>query len=151
MITTKNNPPSGRHTVLRTKHLSPRSRLLHRIDHYTSLPEATLVLAAVLTVTVLIGATLGFPAGWTVAFEIGTASLTLMMVTIIQHTQGREQNATQRKLDELLRASPEAESSRLIMLEEKSDKTIQDVEEKQRRSNGIAGPHHSGCSTGDLP
>ena len=27
-----------------------------------------------------------------------------MMVVIIQHTQGREQMATQRKLDELLRA-----------------------------------------------
>ncbi len=76
---------------------------------------------------------MGYPAGWTIGFEVGTASVTLIMVTIIQHTQGREQTATQRKLDELLRAMPEAESS-LIMLEEESDETIQHVEERQRGS-----------------
>jgi len=55
----------------------------------------------------------------------------LMMVVIIQHTQGREQMATQRKLDELLRALPQAESG-LMMLEEESDETIQAVEDRQR-------------------
>ena len=39
------------------------------------------------------------------------------MVFVIQHTQARAQEATQRKLDEILRASPEADNS-LITLEE---------------------------------
>ena len=115
----------------RTERLSPSSRLLHTIDHYTSLPWATLVLGLLLVAAILIGAILGFPAGWTTGFEIGTASVTLIFVTIIQHTQGREDTATQRKLDELLRAVPEAESG-LIMLEEESDETIQDIEDRQR-------------------
>lgn len=123
------------HITPRTEQLTPSSRWLHRIDHYTSLPWATLILAVLLATAVIAGAVLGFPTGWTTGFEVGTASLTLMMVTIIQHTQGREQTATQRKLDELLRASPEAEST-LIMLEEASDETIQGVEEKQRDSKG---------------
>ena len=135
LVTAKTGSLRRAATTSRTEHLSPSSRWLHRIDHYTSLPEATVVLGALLLVAVLVGAGLGFPGGWTIGFEIGTASLTLTMVTIIQHTQGREQNATQRKLDELLRASPEAESSSLIMLEEKSDQTIQYVEEKQREHN----------------
>jgi low affinity Fe/Cu permease len=79
----------------------------------------------------VLGAILGFPATWTTAFEVGASFITLMMVVIIQHTQGREQMATQRKLDELLRALPQAES-RLMMLEEESDETIQAVEDSQR-------------------
>jgi low affinity Fe/Cu permease len=55
----------------------------------------------------------------------------LAMVFVIQHTQSREQAATQRKLDELLRALPEAESD-FIMLEEASEETMNEVEQGQR-------------------
>ena len=119
--------------VTKTDQLTTSSRWLHKVDHYTSLPWATLALGVLLFVVIVVGAVLGYPAGWTIAFEVGTASVTLVMVTIIQHTQGREQTATQRKLDELLRAMPEAESS-LIMLEEESDETIKFVEAQQRGS-----------------
>jgi low affinity Fe/Cu permease len=119
--------------VTKTDQLTPSSRWLHKVDHYTSLPWATLLLGALLFVVIVVGAVLGYPEGWTVGFEVGTASVTLMMVTIIQHTQGREQTATQRKLDELLRAMPEAESS-LMLLEEQSDETIKYVEAQQRGS-----------------
>ena len=115
----------------RVERLTPSSRLLHTIDHYTSIPSATIVLATVLAASVTVGVVLGFPSAWMTAFEITTSVLTLMMVTVIQHTQGREQTATQRKLDELLRASPYA-LSELMMLEEESDETIQDVEEMQQ-------------------
>jgi low affinity Fe/Cu permease len=64
-------------------------------------------------------------------FEIGVSALTLIMVFTIQHTQAREQAATQRKLDELLRALPGAAES-LMMLEEAPDQFIRDVEEDQR-------------------
>jgi low affinity Fe/Cu permease len=53
------------------------------------------------------------------------------MVFTIQHTQTREQAATQRKLDELLRAMPGAAES-LMMLEEAPEAFIRDVEEGQR-------------------
>ncbi len=116
----------------KTEHLTPSSRLLHTIDYYTSVPAATIALIVLLSVAVIIGAILGFPSAWLTGFEIGTSALTLTMVTVIQHTQGREQTATQRKLDELLRATPFAQSE-LMMLEEEPDETIQAVEETQRR------------------
>src|ERR1700733_3527564 len=124
---------SGRSRIVpKTERLTRSSRWLHKIDHYTSQPWATLFLGAILVSAVVLGALLGFPATWTTAFEVGASFITLMMVVIIQHTQGREQMATQRKLDELLRALPQAES-RLMMLEEESDETIQAVED----SHGI--------------
>ena len=84
-----------------------------------------------LVVAFLIGIALGFSNGWIIAFESGTSTVTLAMVFVIQHTQSREQAATQRKLDELLRAMPEAQTG-LIMLEEASEQTMKDVEEGQR-------------------
>jgi low affinity Fe/Cu permease len=53
------------------------------------------------------------------------------MVFAIQHTQGREQAASRRKLDELLRALPGARE-RLMMLEEAPDDVLRDVVEDQR-------------------
>ena len=61
--------------------------------------------------------------GWETGFAVGTSVVTLMMVFVIQHTQGREQAATQRKLDELLRALPEAENG-LMMLEEAAEEVL---------------------------
>ena len=58
---------------------------------------------AVIVIVVVI-VLLNFPNHWVAAFEISVLSLTLVMVFAIQHTQGREQAATQRKLDELIRA-----------------------------------------------
>lgn len=117
--------------VPKTQQLSLSSRLLYRIDHYSSLPSAVVVVGVALAGAIGVGAALGFSAGWIAAFEVGTSFVTLMMVLVIQHTQGREQAATQRKLDELLRALPGAESG-LMMLEEASDDTIRGVEEDQR-------------------
>jgi low affinity Fe/Cu permease len=119
--------------VPKTRQLSFNSRLLFRIDHYTSLPGAALVVGVLLMGAVVVGVVLGFRSGWLTAFESGTSVVTLMMLFVIQHTQGREQAATQRKLDELLRALPEAESG-LMMLEEASDDEMRDVEQDQRES-----------------
>lgn len=65
------------------------------------------------------------------AFEVSVSTVTLVMVFAIQHTQGREQAATQRKLDELMPALPGADDS-LMMLEEASREVMLDVEEEQR-------------------
>ena len=46
------------------------------------------------------------------------------MVFAIQHTQARQQSATQRKLDELLRALPSADNT-LISVEEAPDHELE--------------------------
>jgi low affinity Fe/Cu permease len=123
----------GDRIAFRTKHLTPSSRWLYRVDHYSSQPIVALLVVSLLVLSVVVGAVLRFRSGWVTVFEVGTSAVTLMMVLAIQHTQGREQAATQRKLDELLRALPEAESG-LMLLEEASDRTIQTVEQEQRQS-----------------
>jgi low affinity Fe/Cu permease len=62
----------------------------------------------------------GFPAQWETVFQTVVAALTLAMVFVIQHTQGRYQRATQRKLDEILLAMPGTDNS-LLTLEHASD------------------------------
>lgn len=126
---------SPSHIASRTRQLTRSSRLLYRVDHYTSLPAAALVVAFLLMCVIAFGASIGFTSSWIAGVEIGTSIVTLVMVIVIQHTQGRAQTATQRKLDELLRALPGAESS-LMMLEQASDDVLQDVETHQRSSQG---------------
>lgn len=91
---------------------------------------ALTVIAAVICL-VVVGATLGFPSSWVAGFEVFVSAITLVMVFAIQHTQGREQAATQRKLDELIRALPGADES-LMMLEEAPRALMLDVENEQR-------------------
>ena len=76
------------------------------------------------------------PKDWVAAFELSASAATLIMVFAIQHTQGREQAATQRRLDEVIRASPGANES-LMLLEESPREFMLDIDDEQRetRSN----------------
>ena len=123
-------PPRPR-IVHRTAQLGPVSRAVYRVDHASSLPGVAMTVTVALIGLVVAGAVLGFPAGWVAGFEVGASAVTLVMVFTIQHTQDREQAATQRKLDELLRALPEA-ADQLIMLEEAPKEFLREVEENQR-------------------
>jgi low affinity Fe/Cu permease len=115
----------------RTAQLPIWSRILYKIEHYTVLPAVALVaIVAVVSLVVAI-ALLGFPGKSVAAFEISISSVTLVMVFAIQHTQGREQAATQRKLDELIRALPGADEA-LMMLEEAPSTYMLEVEHEQR-------------------
>jgi low affinity Fe/Cu permease len=115
----------------RTSQLHIWSRILYKIEHYTFLPSVALAVTVALVALVVVIGVLGFSRDWVAAFEMVVASATLVMVFAIQHTQGREQAATQRKLDELIRAMPGADES-LMMLEEASQRHILNVEDEQR-------------------
>jgi low affinity Fe/Cu permease len=115
----------------RTAQLPPASRVLYRIEHYSSIAGVAVAVPVLLAALIALGAALGFRSGWLVGFEVSTSSVTLVMVFVIQHTQGREQAATQRKLDELLRAIPGAAES-LMMLEEAPQEFMLEIEENQR-------------------
>ena len=143
------SPGPKRHISRRTAQLPLVSKVLYRIDHYSSMPAVAITGVFLLIVFLVIGAVLGFPNRWVVAFEVSVAAVTLMMVFTIQHTQGREQAATQRKLDELLRAVPGAAAS-LMMLEEAPKATILGIEDEQRevRSESVE-TGSTGVSSGE--
>lgn len=82
-----------------------------------------MLVVAVDVVWVLCSAVLGFPAALETIFQTVAAAVTLAMVFVIQHRQSRQQVATKRKLDEILRALPHADNA-LIALEEASDDAL---------------------------
>ncbi len=99
-----------------TRQHPPGSRLLHQIGQ-ASQSTAASVTAAVVCIAFLLGALLAPRAApWLTAFEALAAAVTLVMVFALQHTQARQQAALQRKLDEILRVLPGADT-RLVHLE----------------------------------
>ena len=141
----------GQHPLARrTAQLPATSRLLYRIDHHSSRPSAALVVGGALVCLLVVGVVLRFPPGWVVGSEVGMSAITLVMVFAIQHTQGREQAASQRKLDELLRALPGAQE-RLMMLEEAPDAVLQDVVDDQRDRHDDAVARHGAPTGRDQP
>jgi low affinity Fe/Cu permease len=124
----RTHPRSLKH---RTAHLSSTSRILYRIEHYSSSSVVAVLIVTIFACLIIVGAILGFPQRWVIGFEVGISMLTLVFVVAIQHTQTREQIATQRKLDELLHSLPNA-SNELILLEEAGTEVLQDVEDVQR-------------------
>jgi len=101
----------------------PGSRVLHAVDRWAARPTLALSAVAAVVVWVLFSVVFGFPARLETVFMTLAAATTLIMVFVIQHTQARAQAATQRKLDEILRASPGADNS-LITLEEAPDNEL---------------------------
>jgi low affinity Fe/Cu permease len=73
-------------------------------------------------------AVLGFASEFASAFVTIAAAITLVMVFVIQHTQSRQQLALQIKLDELLRAIPQADD-RFVHIEVGSDDELGELEE----------------------
>jgi low affinity Fe/Cu permease len=96
------------------------SQLLSEVDRITSRPSLTLVVLAADLGWIVYSICAGFPTRAEVVFQTLVAALTLGMVFVIQHTQSREQAATQRKLDEILHALPGADDA-MLSLEHASD------------------------------
>ena len=98
--------------------------MLHRMNEATAHSTAGLIAAAVILAWVIYGIVIEFPGWWQNALFIVSSTVTLVLVFAIQHTQARQQTATQRKLDELLRAIPRADN-RLIAVEEAPDQELE--------------------------
>ena len=112
-----------------TKDVHGISRLFHAIDDITSRAGASaVVLAAVIVVVVLIFV-LGVTSQLEYAFTAVASGITLVMVFVIQHTQSRQQLALQMKLDELLRALPQADDH-FVHIEVGSDDELQELENR---------------------
>ena len=114
------------------------SRLLHNVGELVSHSLAGVVAATLVAVWGITGAVIGFPDWWQTVLYSCTASVTFVMVFVIQHTQSRQTSATQRKLDELVRATNGADDS-LIAVEEASDEHLQaltelNLDDRQRTS-----------------
>lgn len=112
--------------ALRGPHHTPSSHLLHQLGNWSSKAAAGVTVSCLLGVWAVIGVVTRFPSWWQVALYSTTSAVTVVMVFAIQHTQRREQLVIQRKLDELLRAQPEADD-RMIAAEAATDTRLDEL------------------------
>lgn len=115
MVTEPIPSPTGRHWT---------SRFLHTVGAASAHSSAGVVIAAVIVAWTIFGVVIAFPNWWDNALYIASSVITLVMVFAIQHTQARQQAATQRKLDELLLSQPRADD-RLVAVEESPDGVLE--------------------------
>jgi low affinity Fe/Cu permease len=101
----------------------PGSWLLHVVDRFASRPKLALFVVIGDVVWLIFSVVIGFPLRLETIFQTVVAGVTLAMVFVIQHTQARVEAVTQRKLDEILRALPQADNS-MITLEEAPDSEL---------------------------
>jgi low affinity Fe/Cu permease len=105
------------------------SRVFHAIDAAAARSTtAALVLVGVVVALVAI-TVVGFQSDLEYIFTSVATAITLVMVFAIQHTQRREQLALQIKLDELLRALPQADDH-FVHIEVGPDDELQDLEHR---------------------
>src|SRR3954462_15182515 len=105
------------------------SRAFHALDSLTSRAgtSAAVLLLVIISVTAI--AISGFTSTLEYQFATVASAITLVMVFVIQHTQNRRLLALQIKIDELVRALPQADD-RFVHVEAGSDDELQELEER---------------------
>ena len=114
--------------------------MLHSLGNWSSRASAGVTVAGVLAGWGVLGVLERFPHWWEVALYSTTSAVTVVMLFAVQHTQRREQVVTQRKLDELLRAQPDADDL-LIAAESAGDDELEglvDMRPDDRRTQALA-------------
>jgi len=112
--------------------------VLHALESCLSHPAVALSIVGADAVWVVFSMAVGFPSRLETIFQTLVAAVTLGMVLVIQHTQSRQQEVTQRKLDELLNAVPNTDEG-IISLEAGSDDDLRRVR-RVHRDFRAAGP-----------
>ena len=108
---------------------SPLSRTVRSLDQAFARSTATAVVAMVVAAFVIALVIAGFPESWEVAFSTIASAVTLVMVFVLHHAQRREQAATQLKLDELVRALPQADDH-YVHVQAAEDDELHEMEQR---------------------
>jgi low affinity Fe/Cu permease len=98
-------------------------RFAQRVSHIVGSPWAFLAALLVVLVWLASGPEYRYSDTWQLAINTGTTVVTFLMVFVIQHTQNRESQVTQLKLDELIRAV-ELARNELVDMEDLSDEEL---------------------------
>ncbi len=117
------------------------SKVLHWIGELTARSGVAAVAALLVVVFGVVLALDGFPAHWEAGFSTAGTAITLLLLFVIQHTQNRQEVATQLKLDELIRTSPGADDL-LVKIEKAKDEEL--IEREQDHIE-----HHDALRDGD--
>lgn len=90
----------------------------------------------------------GYSERWQLVINTGTTIITFLMVFVIQSAQNRDQKAIQLKLDELLRATTDAETG-FVDLENLDDSALKDLEDRFKSMHEEHAGHESDSHEGE--
>jgi low affinity Fe/Cu permease len=100
------------------------AKFANGIAKATGSPPAFLICVAAVVLWAASGPIFKFSETWQLVINTGTTIVTFLMVFLIQNTQNRDGVALQTKLDELIRATTDAENE-FIGIEKLTDKELE--------------------------
>lgn len=101
-------------------------------------PWTFLAAVTIVVVWALSGPIFRFNDTWQLVINTGTTIITFLMVFLIQHSQNADAAAVQIKLDELIRATAEA-NNELLDLEELDEERLEEIRREYERMAREAG------------
>lgn len=119
---------------LRTRSKSRFSRIAEATARLAGKPLTFACALGFILAWAVAGPLCGFSEAWQLTVNTGTTIVTFLMVFLIQHTQNRDTEAMQVKLDELIRATKGAHNA-LLDLEELE---LEDLDKLRDEYEGLA-------------
>jgi len=113
------------------------SRFAKNAAHYCGRPYVFVIASGIIIVWALCGPLFGFSDTWQLVINTSTTIVTFLMVFLIQNTQNRDTEAIQVKLDELIRATTEADNT-LLDLEELDEELLDAMRDKYEHLATVA-------------
>jgi low affinity Fe/Cu permease len=113
------------------------AKISNRIAHWTGHYVAFTLALGIIVVWAITGPLFGFSDTWQLVINTGTTVVTFLMVFLIQNTQNRDALAVHLKLDEMLRATGEADNA----LMEVEDETEEELEELKAKYLALVDEH----------
>lgn len=131
--------PAGHEQVAPGVPLEQRraTRAVHHVNRVTTKPWMAIAVAAAVVATwgAIVGS--GFDTDLQFVFATACAGITVTMVFVLQHTQRREQTALQLKLDELVRALPQADDHLIGVEASPDDELLERRQDQLERHVGL--------------
>jgi low affinity Fe/Cu permease len=108
----------------------PASRAVHRVNEMTARPTMVILAAIFVAASWVVIIATDFNSDTQFVFANVCASITVLMVFVLQHTQRRAQLALQLKLDEIVHSLSEADE-RLVGVEVAADEELIDLADRR--------------------